>query len=71
MSDVRESTTERSIEDRKVILLRATYDILKKCDELLYVANVLETVVDYDGTRCNGYCLMQDIKDELNIDDEE
>jgi hypothetical protein len=56
--------------DRKEILLKATYDLLKKCNEGSYVKNALEETVFYDDADCDGYCLMEDIKAELEIDDD-
>ena len=53
--------------DRKTILLKATYDLFKKCNEGPYVKNVLEETTFYDGTDCDGLCLMEDIEDELNL----
>ena len=53
--------------DRKTILLKATYDLLKKCSESFYVLNPLETTVFYDGVECDGQCLMEDIEDELGL----
>jgi len=55
-------------EDRSLILLRATYDILKKCDEGGYVKNVMTTTAIWDDAECDGYCLMAEIKDELCLD---
>ena len=46
-------------------LLRATYELLKKCHESHYVLNVMEETVFYDGTDCDGACLMEDIKSAL------
>lgn len=54
-------------EDRKKVLLKAAYELLKKCDEGPYVKNALEVTVFYDGTDCDGFCLMNDIADELEI----
>jgi hypothetical protein len=56
-------------EDRKIVLLRAAYDILKKCDEGPYVKNALEVTAFYDGTDCDGFCLMEDIAIELDLED--
>jgi hypothetical protein len=53
------------LEQRKDVLLRATLDILKKCDEGSYVKNVLEVTAKWDDTTCDGYCLMQEIEDLL------
>ena len=50
-------------EQRAEILLRATYNILKKCENSFYVLNVLEVTDVWDGVECDGFCLMEDIKD--------
>jgi len=44
------------------VLLKATYDLLKQCDDSFYVLNVLEQTTVYDGVECDGYCLMEDIE---------
>jgi len=54
-------------EDRKITLLRATYDLLKKCDKGPYVLNALEETIFYDEAECDGSCLMEDIAIELNL----
>ena len=54
--------------DRKTVLLRAAYDLLKKQDKSGYVLNLLAETYFYDGTDCDGYCLMEDIAHELEID---
>ena len=37
------------------VLLKATYDLLHKCDDSYYVLNVLEQTTVYDGVECDGY----------------
>jgi hypothetical protein len=54
---------------RKDVLLKAAYDVLKKCDESRYVLNAMSTTVHYDDAQCDGTCLMNDIAVELGIDD--
>lgn len=56
--------------DRKLVLLKAAYDLLHKQDKSIYVLNMLGETAFYDGTDCDGYCLMEDIADELGIDSE-
>jgi hypothetical protein len=58
-----------SQQDRKEVLLKAAYDLLKECDKGIYVKNALETVVFYDDAECDGTCLMEDIAIELGIDE--
>lgn len=61
---------DRKDVNRKDILLKATLELLETCDEGKYIKNVLYETSFYDGTNCDGFCLMQDIKDELGLDDE-
>jgi len=58
-------------DDRKVILLKATYDILKKCDDSRYVLDVMGQTAFWDETDCDGFCLMAEIADELDITEDE
>jgi hypothetical protein len=53
--------------DRKTILLRAAYDMLKKCADSHYVILPMETTVFYDEADCDGSCLMDDIVSELGL----
>lgn len=52
-------------EDRKIILLRAALELLKKCGEGPYVKHSLTETVFYDGVDCDGACLANDIATEL------
>lgn len=54
--------------DRKEILLRAAYDLLKRSTEGSYVEEATSILVRYDDANCDGYCLMEDIADEIGID---
>ena len=58
-----------SDENRKDILLRATYDILKKCDEGPYMKDVFEQTAIWDGAECDGMCLMEEIAEILGIEE--
>jgi hypothetical protein len=51
--------------DRKIVLLKACYDMLKQIDDAGYVISPFETTVHYDEADCDGYCLMEDIELEL------
>lgn len=55
------------MEDRKITLLKACMDLLSKQKNSCYVLNMLEETVFYDEADCDGYCLIEDIKAELNI----
>ena len=56
--------------DRRDVLLRAAYDIFKKCEESPEVLEVHAVTAQYDDTECDGYCLQQEIEDLLGIEDE-
>ena len=58
------------MKDRKEILLKAAYDLLKKCENADYFLDPMETAVFYDDANCDGACLMQDIADELDLSEE-
>lgn len=46
-------------------LLIAVEKLLTKTDESPYVVNALEMQVNYDDCDCDGYCLLNDIRDYL------
>jgi len=54
--------------NHKDVLLRAAYDLLKRSDEGPYVQETMAILVKYDGTNCDGSCLMDDIACALEID---
>lgn len=53
---------------RKEVLLRAAYDLLKRASEDHFVREATSIVVRYDEANCDGYCLMEDIALELDMD---
>jgi hypothetical protein len=55
------------MEDRKIILLKACRDLLRKQEDSVYVLNLLEETVFYDDADCDGYCLLDDIEAELSM----
>ena len=55
---------------RKDVLLRAAYDLLKK-SQTHYVQEAIRITVFYDDADCDGYCLMDDIATEIDLDDDE
>lgn len=54
------------LNERAKVLLKATLDILKECDEGPYEKNALEVCAEWDGVQCDGYCLMEEIEDLLS-----
>ena len=48
-------------------LLRATWDILTRCDDSPVVLDVSEVQARYDGTNCDGRCLKDDIGCYLDL----
>ena len=66
MMDEREALT------RAIVLLKATYEMLKKQEESPIVLNILEQTEVWDGVECDGYCLKDEIKDwfEIYFDEE-
>ena len=52
----------QEIINRAETLLRATYELLNKQNETIYVLDMLEETVFYDGAECDGSCLMEDIE---------
>lgn len=48
-------------ENRAKILLKATHEILTKCNEAAYVQNVMSVTAIWDEVECDGNCLMEEI----------
>jgi hypothetical protein len=59
---------ERINEDRKDTLLRAAYDILKRCSEGPYVVSPSEVCARWDNANCSGDCLMEEIACLLELE---
>lgn len=55
--------------NRKDILLRAAYDLLKRSTQSRFVEEATSILVHYDGANCDGYCLMDEIAQELNLEE--
>lgn len=55
------------MEDRKITLLKACRDLLKKQDNSHFVLNLLSETVHYDEADCDGNCLLDDIEIELAL----
>jgi|GEM_PF-1431346 hypothetical protein len=61
-----------SIDDkikRYETLLKAAYELLKKQEKSEYTLDLLSETVFYDEADCDGYCLMEDIAIELDLED--
>lgn len=58
------------MKDRKEVLLRAAYDLLKRSTQDHYVREATSIMIHYDDANCDGYCLMEDIAAELEFEDE-
>ena len=56
--------------DRKTVLLMACRDLLKKQINSIYVLDLLSETVFYDGADCDGYCFLEDIEVELDIQED-
>jgi hypothetical protein len=54
---------------RYEVLLKATLEILRKADDGPYVEDVLALTANYDGTECDGFCLMEDIEHAIEFGD--
>lgn len=50
---------------REQLLLKVAYQLLKKQKTSSYVLNIFEQETVWDGVRCDGYCLMEEINDLL------
>ena len=50
-------------------LLKAAYELLKKQEKSEYTLDLLSETVFYDEADCDGYCLMEDIAIELDLED--
>lgn len=55
--------------DRKDVLLRAAFDLLRRAANYHHVRSATSILVRYDDANCDGYCLMRDIATEINLDD--
>ena len=56
---------EKREQDRAKILLRATLDILRKCEKSPTVLDVSSQTAFWDGTECDGNCLREEIEELL------
>ncbi len=57
------------LNDRKFVLLKAAYDLLKRCNESGYVLDPMSETVFYDDADCDGLCLLNDIAHEIGEDE--
>jgi len=49
-------------------LLNAARQLLQKADDSPYVLDIMGETAFYDGTDCDGACLLEDIKEELGAE---
>lgn len=59
--------SEERTPDRRDILLRAAYDLIKRSMEPGFVQETCAILTHYDDADCDGSCLMDDIKFELDL----
>ena len=52
-------------QERAKILMKATCDILNKCDEGPYVKSVFQQTAIWDEAECDGYCLHEELNNLL------
>jgi hypothetical protein len=57
--------------DRKEVLLRAAYDLLRKSEDSIYLEQATSIIVRYDDANCDGHCLMEDIASEIGLEEGE
>lgn len=57
---------EKEQQERALILLQATLDILKTCESHPFVVDVFETTAIWDEVECDGNCLMEEIEQLIN-----
>jgi len=77
MNTKTENTTETSdsadcierhvLNDRKTVLLRAAFDLLRRAEMSPFVLDPLGIKTRFDEANCDGYCLKDDIADELGL----
>lgn len=53
--------------ERAILLLSKVVELFDKQDKTIYVLNLLEEIVSYDGVECDGYCLKDDIECLLSV----
>lgn len=62
---------ERPQPNRKDVLLRAAFDMLRRSIDSPYIIiETCEIETHYDGADCDGFCLMEDIAAELGIEND-
>jgi hypothetical protein len=54
--------------NRKDILLRAAFDLLRRANMGPYVEHAPDILIRYDEANYDGQCLMEDIASELGFD---
>lgn len=64
-------STPQDSNERARVLLRAAFDLLRRSQEAHYVQETCGILVRYDEADCDGFCLKEDIANELGIDENE
>lgn len=54
------------MKDRKIELLEAVLQLFERQVSSSYTLSILDETVFYDDSECDGYCLMDDIREEIN-----
>lgn len=67
--ELKQKEQQHMDEKRAKILLKAAYDLLHKQTESFYVLNLLTETAVWDGVECDGYCLMEEIAELLDIEE--
>lgn len=62
---------EHELTPRMWRLLKASRDFLKELKKRPDAIEVMSTTVLYDQTMCDGYCLLDDIISELNLEEDD
>lgn len=53
--------------ERAILLLSKVVELFDKQDKTIYILNLLEEIISYDGVECDGYCLKDDIECLLSV----
>lgn len=70
-AEIHDGGKDVTMPTRAHTLLKAAYDLLKQCNQAGYVLEAIDVEIEYDGTTCDGYCLLEDLAAALNIPKED